>query len=199
MKTPLALALLGVLAFVALPATAADRACRPSLSNFYHCPDTSPSATKAKTPELSDRSDTRSRKAASTSRACRPSLSNGYSCPPNSAPAKPDSGTSDNAERPARRTASAPDRACRPSLSNGYKCPGASGPPDRTTADYQYTTEAQARSRCPTDTVVWVNTRSNIYHFSGTRNYGNTIAGAYMCEGDTRSEGMRAAKNETHP
>jgi hypothetical protein len=46
---------------------------------------------------------------------------------------------------------------------------------------------------------VWVNLTSKIYHFSGTRSYGNTKHGAYMCEHDTAAAGMRAAKNETHP
>jgi hypothetical protein len=46
---------------------------------------------------------------------------------------------------------------------------------------------------------VWVNLKSKVYHFSGTRFYGNTEHGAYMCESDTSAEGMRAAKNETHP
>ena len=74
-----------------------------------------------------------------------------------------------------------------------------SASPEAPTGAYQYATEAQARRRCPTDTVVWLNTRSNIYHFGGTRNYGTTKAGAYMCENDSLSEGMRAAKNESHP
>jgi hypothetical protein len=30
--------------------------------------------------------------------------------------------------------------------------------------------------------VVWVNTKSNIYHFAGRRDYGNTKQGAYMCQ-----------------
>jgi hypothetical protein len=63
----------------------------------------------------------------------------------------------------------------------------------------QFSTEAQAKFRCPTDTVVWVNLKSKVYHFSGTRNYGNTKSGAYICERDTAAEGMRAAKNEKHP
>jgi hypothetical protein len=46
---------------------------------------------------------------------------------------------------------------------------------------------------------VWANLKSKIYHFSGTKNYGNTKNGAYMCERDTAAEGIRAAKNETHP
>ena len=63
----------------------------------------------------------------------------------------------------------------------------------------QFSTEAEAKARCPTDTVVWVNLKSKIYHFSGTRNYGETKKGAYICERDATAEGMRAAKNEKHP
>lgn len=63
----------------------------------------------------------------------------------------------------------------------------------------QYTTEAQAKARCGSGTVVWANLSSKIYHFSGHKDYGNTKNGAYMCERDATSEDMRAAKNEKHP
>jgi hypothetical protein len=63
----------------------------------------------------------------------------------------------------------------------------------------EFSTEAQAKAHCPSDTVVWVNLTSKIYHFSGARSYGTTKHGAYMCERDTVAAGMRAAKNETHP
>jgi hypothetical protein len=63
----------------------------------------------------------------------------------------------------------------------------------------EFTTEAQAKARCPSGTVVWVNTKSSIYHFAGTRDYGTTKRGAYMCEADTSANGYRAAKNEKHP
>ena len=63
----------------------------------------------------------------------------------------------------------------------------------------QYTTEAQAKARCGSGTVVWANLSSKIYHFSGHKDYGKTKNGAYMCERDATSEGMRAAKNEKHP
>jgi hypothetical protein len=62
-----------------------------------------------------------------------------------------------------------------------------------------FMTDAQARTRCPTDTVVWVNTKSHVYHFAGTRSYGNTKQGTYMCEADAKGAGDRAAKNEKHP
>ena len=63
----------------------------------------------------------------------------------------------------------------------------------------QYATEAQAKARCPSDTVVWANLDSKIYHYSTNRNYGQTKSGAYMCEKDTAAAGIRAAKNEKRP
>jgi hypothetical protein len=63
----------------------------------------------------------------------------------------------------------------------------------------EFSTEAQAKARCPSDTVVWVTLKSGVYHFAGTRYYGTTKNGAYMCEADTAGAGMHAAKNETHP
>lgn len=184
MKTPIALALFAILAFATSPAGAAERACRPSLSNFYHCPDTSAPATKP---------TTKTTKTASPSgRACRPSLSNLWTCPGTSQPSQ--KSREDQGSAPPRKTASTPERGCRPSLSNGYKCPG-----EGQAGANQYSTETLAWAHCPADTVVWANTRSNVYHFRGNYNYGNTKAGAYMCEHESLAEGMRAAKNEKHP
>jgi hypothetical protein len=63
----------------------------------------------------------------------------------------------------------------------------------------QYRTEGEARGHCPTDTVVWVNLKSKIYHFTGTKNYGNTKLGAYACEREAIAQGDRASRIETHP
>jgi len=63
----------------------------------------------------------------------------------------------------------------------------------------QFANEAEAKSRCPSDTVVWVNEKSKIYHFSGHKDYGHTKVGAYMCERDATAAGDRAAKDEKHP
>jgi hypothetical protein len=94
-------------------------------------------------------------------------------------------------------TAAAPPARPVPSPSSATRtAPSATATP---VAANEYSTEAQAKVRCPTDTVVWVNLKSKVYHFSGTRNYGNTERGAYMCERDTAADGMRAAKNEKHP
>ena len=219
MKTWLAVPLvtMSVLSLGFTPVVAAERACRPSLSNFYHCPDSStPSSTTSSTrttkkcvPSVSNfwtcPDSSKPGRTAST-RPCRPSLSNGYHCPGTTAasPRIERETPRANRETPAREqrdsnTTASTERACRPSLSNGYKCPGSPSPSEKSSAAAQFPTERQARVRCPADTVVWANTHSNIYHFRGTANYGTTQAGAYMCEQDSLSEGMRAAKNETHP
>ena len=63
----------------------------------------------------------------------------------------------------------------------------------------QFASQAQAEGRCPGATVVWVNTKSGVYHFAGSRNFGTTKAGAYMCEADATAAGDRASKTEKHP
>jgi hypothetical protein len=203
MKTPVALGFLALLVLATSPAGAQERACRPSLSNLYNCPE--PSAAEKKSapttstssrechPSLSNgfscpdpsqegRRPAPPKTASSPERDCRPSLSNGYNCP----------GTSSQAT--SKKTDSAPDRGCRPSLSNGFNCPAVGQ-----LGANQYESETTARVHCPSDTVVWANTRSDIYHFSGTSNYGTTKAGAYMCEQAALAGGVRAAKDEKHP
>jgi hypothetical protein len=75
----------------------------------------------------------------------------------------------------------------------------AARPSRAVTGANQFTTESQAKSRCGSDTVVWANLNSKVYHFVGNHAYGTTKSGAYMCERDAMSGGMRAAKNEKHP
>jgi hypothetical protein len=67
------------------------------------------------------------------------------------------------------------------------------------TGEGQYASEAEAKGHCPSDTVVWVNLTSRVYHFAGTKNYGNTKHGAYMCEKGAMAAGDRASKAEKHP
>ena len=59
----------------------------------------------------------------------------------------------------------------------------------------EYATELQARATCPSDQVVWVNTPTGVYHYSGTHYYGHTRRGAYMCEANAKASGFRAARN----
>jgi hypothetical protein len=110
----------------------------------------------------------------------RPSTAAPAAPPPTGAPARQPSTA-------AAPTATPPPATTRPSTA---ATPAAAG---------QFSTEAQAKARCPGDTVVWVNLDSKVYHFAGTRNYGTTKSGAYMCEKDATAAGSRAAKNEKRP
>ncbi len=49
--------------------------------------------------------------------------------------------------------------------------------------------------KCPGDKMVWVNTRSHIYHFQGERYFGSTQEGKFMCEHDADKEGDRPTRN----
>jgi hypothetical protein len=42
---------------------------------------------------------------------------------------------------------------------------------------------------------VWVNTPSGVFHYPGTRWYGNTNEGTYMSEKDALAPGYRPAEN----
>ena len=48
-------------------------------------------------------------------------------------------------------------------------------------------------------TVVWVNTKgkSHTYHYAGSRWYGTTKQGAYMCEADAGAAGYHPSKSKT--
>jgi hypothetical protein len=48
---------------------------------------------------------------------------------------------------------------------------------------------------CSGDKLVWVNTRSHIYHFQGERYFGSTKEGKFICERDADKEGDRPTHN----
>jgi hypothetical protein len=58
-----------------------------------------------------------------------------------------------------------------------------------------YTTEQQAQQDCPTDSVVWLNTPSGIYHLKGQRYYGNTKTGAYVSRAEADAAGDRVDRS----
>jgi hypothetical protein len=66
---------------------------------------------------------------------------------------------------------------------------------DRGVTPGQHSTEAVAKMSCGSDTVVWINNESHVYHFKNNRSYGKTKQGAYMCERDARAAGAQAAQN----
>ena len=57
-----------------------------------------------------------------------------------------------------------------------------------------FASEQRAQQHCPSDTVVWLNTTSAIYHFKGERWYGHTNRGAYVCKTEADKDGMSGPK-----
>jgi len=55
--------------------------------------------------------------------------------------------------------------------------------------------EQEAKQHCPNDTVVWVNTKTGVYHLKGERWYGATKDGAYVCRKEADAEGDRMTRN----
>jgi hypothetical protein len=113
---------------------------------------------------------------------------------------------------PAPAPAPAPSRAA-PTATEAAPAPAPQKPTPTTTAAPvpaqpkgnatleagQFADDASAKARCPTDTVVWVNLPSKVYHFAGTKSYGTTKRGAYMCEKEAIAAEDRASKTEKHP
>jgi hypothetical protein len=58
-----------------------------------------------------------------------------------------------------------------------------------------FDTEQAAQKHCPSDTVVWLNTNSGIYHLKGERWYGRTKHGAYVCKKEADAFGYRETRN----
>jgi hypothetical protein len=107
---------------------------------------------------------------------------------PTPSQATPTSQTQAAPQRPAPTTTTAP----------GHVQPSA--PTSTATLEAgQFADDASAKASCPTDTVVWVNLPSKVYHFAGTKSYGTTKRGAYMCEKLAIAGENRASKTEAHP
>jgi hypothetical protein len=110
---------------------------------------------------------------------CRARHGSGSAAAPAAAPA------------PAPTTAAAPNPAPAPAAK-----PAAAAAP---TGAGEFASEGEAKGRCPSDTVVWVNNKSKVYHYSGDRYFGTTKHGAYMCEADAKSAGDSASKTKIKP
>jgi hypothetical protein len=58
-----------------------------------------------------------------------------------------------------------------------------------------FDTESAAQAHCPSDTVVWLNTKSRVYHEKGMVYYGHTQQGAYVCKKEADAAGDRETQN----
>ena len=70
-------------------------------------------------------------------------------------------------------------------------CPAYANP----TPALHFHSEQEAKQHCPHDQVVWVNTKTGVYHLRGERWYGATKDGAYVCRKEADAEGDRATRN----
>jgi hypothetical protein len=52
-----------------------------------------------------------------------------------------------------------------------------------------FPSERAASQACPNDIVVWLNTRSGIYHYKGQPWYATTTVGAYVCKAEADQAG----------
>jgi hypothetical protein len=60
----------------------------------------------------------------------------------------------------------------------------------------EFKTVAEAAAHCPGDTVVWSTlAKSHSFHLAGSKRYGTTKHGAYVCEKEALSLGFHQAKN----
>ena len=59
----------------------------------------------------------------------------------------------------------------------------------------EFASESAAKAHCPSDTVVWLNTNSGIWHEKGMRWYGATREGAYVCRKEAAVAGDRDTRN----
>ena len=58
-----------------------------------------------------------------------------------------------------------------------------------------FSTESSAQAHCPRDVVVWLNTRTGIWHEKGMRWYGRTKQGAFVCRREAAAAGYRDTEN----
>jgi hypothetical protein len=107
------------------------------------------------------------------------------------------------AAQPAPAPAPAPAAQPAPAPAPAAPAPSAANPAPKATVQPtgagQFATDTEAKAHCPTDNVVWVNTKTHIFHYAAHPRYGKTKKGVYMCEADATAAGDRASKSEKAP
>jgi hypothetical protein len=58
-----------------------------------------------------------------------------------------------------------------------------------------YKTEAEAKAGCAGDAVVWRAHDSKVFHLAGSKYFGKTKHGAFVCEKAAEAKGLHAAKS----
>ena len=58
-----------------------------------------------------------------------------------------------------------------------------------------FDSESAAQAHCPSDIVVWLNTKTGVWHEKGMRWYGRTREGSYVCRKEAAAAGYRDTGN----
>ncbi|HEY4127141.1 MAG TPA: hypothetical protein VGN70_03760 [Gammaproteobacteria bacterium] len=56
----------------------------------------------------------------------------------------------------------------------------------------QFNADDTAQTRCPLDTVVWLNTKTHLYYKKGTKQYANSPQGGFVCLKEAKAAGDKA-------
>jgi len=74
--------------------------------------------------------------------------------------------------------------------------PAPQAPTAKLSTAVEFKTLTLARAHCPSDTVVWSSlSKSHSFHISGSKYFGTTKRGAYVCKGDALAAGFHQSKN----
>ncbi len=58
-----------------------------------------------------------------------------------------------------------------------------------------YKTEAEAKTGCAGDAIVWRASGSKVFHLAGSKYFGKTKRGTFVCEKAAEAKGLHAAKS----
>jgi len=59
----------------------------------------------------------------------------------------------------------------------------------------QFSTARAAQRHCPMDKVVWLDTFTRRYYYPGSKSYGKTVQGGFVCRKELKGMGRKAGKN----
>ncbi len=80
--------------------------------------------------------------------------------------------------------------------SSAHSTTSSSGSPTAASSSVrQFKTETEAKSACGGQPVVWANTSSHVLHAAGSKYFGKTKRGAYVCENAAEQAGYHMANN----
>ncbi len=74
----------------------------------------------------------------------------------------------------------------------GVQYPALAAPPVAMNQVAQFPTGRAAQRHCPMDKVVWLDTSTRRYYYAGSKNYGKTARGGFVCKKELKGIGTKA-------